>query len=256
MAAPTPKVDRQTTTPFLLKLFYRSGTFHRLEEFSPNTQSPPHLQIYTWPTCTLKELTHLLLTALPSLLPSPAVGTRLAFRLVFPDTKDANRPGPGRYLAKELGSIIVGAGNATYEDLDAADARNGNENGAKEDVREVLSRLEGDADKSLASVRFVIGDYVSCAVFPPLPGGEVAAAPPPLSAPFRGPPGGGYGGRGGMGPRENGFGGRGDYGGFRGRGGPRFEGRGGVPSGEWRRGEVPQGPPQGFGRGRGRGRGW
>jgi hypothetical protein len=29
MAAPPGKIDRQTTTPFYLKLFYRNGAFHR-----------------------------------------------------------------------------------------------------------------------------------------------------------------------------------------------------------------------------------
>jgi hypothetical protein len=29
MAAPPSKIDRQTTTPFYLKLFYRNGAFHR-----------------------------------------------------------------------------------------------------------------------------------------------------------------------------------------------------------------------------------
>jgi hypothetical protein len=29
MAAPISKIDRQTTTPFYLKLFYRNGGFHR-----------------------------------------------------------------------------------------------------------------------------------------------------------------------------------------------------------------------------------
>ena len=29
MAVPGGKIDRQTTTPFHLKLFYRTGSFHR-----------------------------------------------------------------------------------------------------------------------------------------------------------------------------------------------------------------------------------
>lgn len=128
-----------------------------------------------------------------------------------------------------------------------------------------LERLEGDAEKTLQEARFVIGDYISCAVFPPLANGDVATGLAPgaafrgsrdLGAPPRGPP-----------PRDvNGFGGNGGYGG-RGRamagGVGRFEGgpgRGGgyVPPGEWRRGErLPDvGYGGGFGRGRGRGRGW
>jgi len=106
--------------------------------------------------------------------------------------------------------------------------------------------LEGEPDKTLQDARFVIGDYISCAVFPPLADGAVA--PPPSVGAGRGR--GGYG----DGPP------RGYGGGFRGRGGPRGGGMfngdriggEGVPSGEWRRGER---VPDGF-RGRGRGRGY
>lgn len=255
MAAAAAKVDRQTTTPFLLKLFYRSNAFHRLDEFSPHHAAPPHLQIYTWPTCSLRELTHLLVSALPSLLPDPAIGTRLAFRLIFPDTRSAGgdaASGPGRYLSKELGSVVVGGGGpgVTTDDENHEDDDNAASNGRG---GALLDKLEGDADKTLADARFVIGDYVSCCILPPGADGSVAAGPPP--------PAGRYGmGRGGPPPpRENGYGDR-AYGGGYGRrgGGSRFEGGGrlgggGVPLGEWRRGEVPTGgPPQGgYGRGRG-----
>ncbi|KAF2143479.1 uncharacterized protein K452DRAFT_325994 [Aplosporella prunicola CBS 121167] len=236
------KYDRQTTTPFLLKLFYRTNSFHRLEEFSPYASSPPpHLQIYTWPTCTLRELTHLLVSALPSVVPSPAIGTRLAFKLIFPDARDAasgRDNGPARYVSKDLGSVVIGAGGPGVDD---------EANGRSE-----LDRLEGDADKTLHAARFIIGDYVSCAIFPPLSDGSVAP-PPPRERYSRA---GEFGmSRGGGGPpRENGYGG-----GYGRRGGGRYDGpgrlgSGGVPSGEWRRGEVPSGGPGGYGRGRGRGR--
>lgn len=177
--------------------------------------------------------------------------------------------------------MVVGAGSASLEDTGdengdeaagSGGAGGGGGGGSATSgggVKALLEGLEGDAEKTLASARFVIGDYISCAIFPPLPDGAVAAPPPLASAGYRAP--GTYGGRGGGGGRENGsagrgdyggrgeYGGRGDYGGFRGRGGARYEGGrgGGVPPGEWRRGEVPQGPPGGgYGRGRGRGRGW
>jgi histone deacetylase complex subunit SAP18 len=122
-------------------------------------------------------------------------------------------------------------------------------------VAEALRQLDGDPDRTLADVKFLIGDYVACAILPPLADGGVPAAPPPLAAPGRGgPPLGPYGGRG----RENGFGGRGDFGyGRGGRGGGRFDDRGppaNVPSGEWRRGDALPDRDSGFG-GRGRGRG-
>lgn len=128
----------------------------------------------------------------------------------------------------------------------------------------MAGELNGEPDKTLQDVRFVIGDYISCAIFPPLANGAVAPPPGPGLASRPGGPGargvGDFGGvRGGPpGPRENG------YGGFRGRGGPRGggsfggggggggrQGDGGLPSGEWRRGErIPD--ARGYGRGRGR----
>lgn len=74
-----------------------------------------------------------------------------------------------------------------------------------------------DSAKTLADSRFVIGDYVDCAVFPPLPDGTVI-------------------------PRPRVHGGVGEA---RGRGGM---GRGAtIPAGEWRRGErLPTGADTGY----------
>ncbi|EHK99120.1 hypothetical protein M7I_4952 [Glarea lozoyensis 74030] len=178
MAMLPTKIDRQTTTPFHLKLFYRTGGFHSI---------------------------------------------------VIGDG------GPGILPDEEESEIVAGG--------------------------PVAGALGGEPEKTLQDARFVIGDYVSCAILPPLENGSVA--PPP-----GGPPTRGFGGerRGGMsgdfaprggfgGPRENGFG-------FRGRGAPRGGGfgQGMVPSGEWRRGErVPEGPAGsggGFRGGRGYGGGY
>ncbi|EMD94944.1 hypothetical protein COCC4DRAFT_74765 [Bipolaris maydis ATCC 48331] len=248
MTAPT-KIDRQTTTPFLLRLFFKQGSFHR--QFDPTLpRLPTNVQIYTWQSCTLRELCQLLLSAVPSMLPQPYAGSRIAFRLVYPDIQGSNRPGaPGRFISRDIGSVIVGAPSRN-DDVDMEMSEGGS-------VAEALKQLDGDPDRTLADVKFLIGDYIACAILPPLPDGGVPAAPPPLSGPGRGPPAGSYGGRG----RENGFGSRGDWGGY-GRGGrgggSRFDGRrlsgGGVPSGEWRRGEAPPERESGFGRG-GRGRG-
>ncbi|MCJ1402367.1 hypothetical protein MMC11_005587 [Xylographa trunciseda] len=263
---PTAKVDRQTTTPFHLKLFYRTGGFHRLEEFptSPASPLPSHLQIYTWPTCTLRELSHLLTSALPTLLPDPSIGTRLSYRLIFPDTREISRQGPGRYLSKELGSVVVGGDGPGIipEEVDGTGDGGGTDGaatGAGAVAREGLmaGKLAGDPEKTLQEARFVIGDYVDCAILAPLADGSVNPGVGPAAGVAG--RGSGYGGaRGSMmgGPRENGFGG------FRGggRGAPRGGfgagrlGDGGVPTGEWRRGErVPEGSGRGFGRGRGRG---
>ncbi|KAG0647030.1 Sin3-associated polypeptide p18 [Hyphodiscus hymeniophilus] len=239
MATAPVKIDRQTTTPFHLKLFYRNGSFHRTDEFNPLGDLPPHLQIYTWQSCTLRELAHLLTSALPSLLPDPAIGTRLAFKLIFPDTRREAASGPGRFITKELGSVVIGDdGPGILPDEEEAAIVAGGQ---------VAGSLGGEPDKTLQDAKFVIGDYIACAILPALANGAVA--PPPARGPF-GRGGGDFGGNRMVpgGPRENGFG-------FRGRGGPRGgggfgQGVGSVPSGEWRRGErVPEGPSGGRGRG-------
>ena len=169
--------------------------------------------------------------ALPNIMPNPCVGTRLGFRLVFPDVGagmerggggrlEREEMGRGRWVVRDVGSLVVGA-KAGHENGKAGEKHSGWE-------------LDGeDADKTLEDVRFVIGDFVDVAVFPPLGDGSVVG---------RAAVGGG--GRG----RENGFGG----GRGRGGGGPP------LPSGEWRRGERQfeeryRGGGGGYG-GRGRGR--
>lgn len=227
--APKPTIDRQSTTPFHLKLFYRQNAFHHLSDFpiiSP-PPLPPHLQIYTWQSCTLRELSQLLTSAIPDLLPDPAVGTRLSFRLIYPDTRGAATMGGdarGRFLSKDIGSVVVAPRNDNEEDA------NGHRNGGRPSTAGI--KLEGDdADKTLQDARFVIGDYVDCAILPPLADGSVA---PPLTGRGSVPSSALGGGMRAFGPpRENGYGrSRGGRGGFSDRGnGP------GVPSGDWRRGE-------------------
>ncbi|KAI9823118.1 MAG: hypothetical protein M1826_000269 [Phylliscum demangeonii] len=264
------KVDRQSTTPFHLKLFYRTGGFRRLEEFhpSPTAHLPPHVQVYTWSTCTFRELSHLLTTALPLLLPDPAVGSRLSYRLISQDTRDLGRPGPGRYQSKELASVIVGSGSGS-DGVGPGLLPSSDEAATLVAGGPMSGELAGEPEKTLHDVRFVIGDYISCAIFPPLPNGSVAPAPAPAPASTPAASGrlGAAYGRGPTSyaparhemarpPRENG------YGEYRSRGAPRAYGGDGamgnttVPSGEWRRGErVPDGPGSGSGYGRPRGRG-
>lgn len=268
MAAPSREgaraaINRQTTTPFHLKLFYRVNNFHNLSEYSipapprrggpasgPNAiraPSPPpaaamlpaHLEIYTWQSCTLRELSQLLTSALPSLLPDPPVGTRLCFRLIYPDAKGAaimGRDARGRYLSKDLGSVIVGPRDSPYRGEEESDER------AEPRLRSGPLRFQGsEADKALQDARFIVGDYVECAILPPLEDGSVA---PPL----RGGSGPSQAGGGMRAFRDNGFG-------RPGRGGPRGGDRGGppaLPPGDWKRGErLPEGGGQSGGR-----RGW
>ncbi|KAF2716210.1 hypothetical protein K431DRAFT_209297, partial [Polychaeton citri CBS 116435] len=227
---------RSSTAPFLLRLFWRQKRALDAHEFSlpppPNaddindfTQLLPSsirqqsVQIYTWPTCTLSELTGLLTSVLPAgILPSPSVGTRLVFKLIFPDTRaQTDSSGRGKWSDRPLGTVVIGG------------------SGAGGEVEQVL---EGDAEKELRDARFVIGDYVACAIYPPGQDGRVAPMPGYSSSRSQGR--GGYDG-GFPPPRANGFGGggRGGYG----RGGGRSGGFGQAPPlGDWRRGERPPGP--------------
>lgn len=158
-------------------------------------------------------------------------------------------------MTKELGSIVIGDGGPGIlpNEDEAAIVAGGVMAGA----------LHGEPEKTLQDAKFVIGDYIDCAIVPPLENGNVA---PPIGGP---PRGGGFGGVrgmndfGGRGNRDDGgFGYRGGRGGMRGGGGGGFN-QGMVPQGEWRRGErlpdrgerVPEGP-SGGGRGRGYGGGF
>jgi histone deacetylase complex subunit SAP18 len=90
----------------------------------------------------------------------------------------------GRRLSKELGSVILGQGDDYDQESDPA----------------ALGRMHGDAQKTLADALFVIVDYNSCAVCPPLPDGSVAPLPPATpairgTASRRGPPPRGDNGR-------------------------------------------------------------
>ncbi|KAJ5100083.1 hypothetical protein N7532_007084 [Penicillium argentinense] len=251
-------IDRQTTVPFHLKLFYGTNNYHHLSDYSisgpprrggpvsgPNAirgrspppasaRLPPHLEIYTWQSCTLRELSQLLTSALPSLLPDPPVGTRLCFRLIYPDARGAAIGGsdmPGRYVSRDLGSVIVGPRDNSYRENESADTHGDSRS------RQGPLRFQGsEADTALQDIRFIIGDYVECAIVAPHEDGSVA---PALRGSSGAPAGGGM-----RAFRDNGFGGRPGRGGD--RGGPPP-----LPPGDWKRGER---LPETGGRGGRRGR--
>lgn len=140
-----------------------------------------------------------------------------------------------RYAVKDLGSIVIGQNSSAASELELVEAGG-------------PSRGALGSDKTLGEARFVVGDYVSCAILPPLSDGSVApisAARRESNAGYRDGRGarGGGGGGGGFHSRENGLGRPGmrdTRGGGRGGGGLGAN----VPMGEWRRGErLPDGPP-------------
>ncbi|KAH8668314.1 Sin3 associated polypeptide p18-domain-containing protein [Xylariales sp. PMI_506] len=278
-------MDPRQSPPFALRLFYRTGAFHRLDEFSSPTL-PPYLTIHAWPSSTLLDLSHYIVANSPSLLPDPCIGTRLSFRLIFPDARhsntgtnnrnasgaassflhggtggssnlNSNRSGGGmtpRFLVKDLGSIVLGDGGPGLDPADAEVPK------TLHDDATTPASLDGggDAEKSLMSARFVVGDYVSVAILPPLSDGSIA--PPGSARTGRGAGAGEAGsavGRNpppllgrdrmenghGRGPRHESRGGRRGAGAGGGAGSDGFSRNGGVPMGEWRRGErLPDGP--------------
>ncbi|KAK5664233.1 hypothetical protein OQA88_449 [Cercophora sp. LCS_1] len=231
MAPPSPPEE---STPFLLKVFYRTNAFHRPEEFT-SPSLPPYVPIYTWKTCTLMQLAHLIAGASPNLLPNPAIGTRLVFRIIFADTCQSRPDSPPRYTVKDLGSVVIGLGGPG-----AGTEEGGSEVGSDE------------GSKTLNDAMFIVGDYISCAILPPL---DLTGEIQPVSAARMGRGAGAGEGRGSMGalppPRYGRGGAAGAMGdlvrGYGGRDpGRRGRGRsGGFPQGEWRRGEQLPDPPMG-----------
>ncbi|PSS03867.1 Sin3 associated polypeptide p18-domain-containing protein [Coniella lustricola] len=192
MEPATEQVDRDATTPFLVKLFYRTGAFHRPDEFTTHHEDlPPHITIHTWPTATLTELTHLLASHSPHILPSPSIGTRLAYRLLYHDTRagagvsvaaSSSAVSPSamsptstpRLATQDLGSVVIGNGGpgiaVPVADNDGDVSMNDDTTAVEDgglDGQHDAAAAEAEARKTLADARFVPGDFLSVAILPP-----------------------------------------------------------------------------------------
>ena len=121
------------------------------------------MAIHTWKNCTLEELSHYLVEASPRILPDPAIGTRLAFRLIYADTR-ARMDLPPRYVAKDLGSVVLGGGGPGAGPDEGVAAAGGDGDG---DGSGGGGGGGDDGAKTLAEARFVTGDFISCAILPP-----------------------------------------------------------------------------------------
>ncbi|KAJ3497882.1 hypothetical protein NLG97_g1556 [Lecanicillium saksenae] len=223
--------DSQPEPPFLVRLFYNSGSLIHPDSFL-NTRLLDSVNVYTWSSCTLQELVYELADARPNPFPSPSIGTRVVFQLVYPDLKGVSSVGGGRakFAVKDLGSIVVGAGGPGAEDHEPLGK---------------TGRTRGGEILTLQDAHFAAGDYISCAILPPLGDGSVAPAydamksqePPRQAIPEHPSAFGNHRNNYGQGSRstyEN--------------DGPRF------PRGDWRANNQWQQPSRGRGRGRGRGR--
>lgn len=124
------KVDRTTTTPFLIRIFSDHRNFHRLEDFDTDRQPRDELNLYSWKDATLGELTTLLAKELVGDSQRTLATFKFSYRLIFGDT---NRR---RYQFRDLGTVQ-------------------------------LNDKSTDGKKSLDDVRFVIGDWIDIAVLQP-----------------------------------------------------------------------------------------
>src|SRR3569833_3386583 len=88
----------------------------RPDEFA-GRDLPTHLQLYVQPTDTMYDLALSMAGEDSSVLPYPAIGTRLCFRLVYPDARMAH--GPPRFVIKNLNNQMINTnrpGAETEED--------------------------------------------------------------------------------------------------------------------------------------------
>jgi histone deacetylase complex subunit SAP18 len=96
-------------------------------------------------------------------------------------------------MSKEMGSVVLAPAEDGYVNGEAGGAGKVNFGG-------------DDADKTLADARFVIGDFVDCAVFSPLPDGSIASGASASYGARNTGYGGGLRGGGRPPPAENGYG--------------------------------------------------
>ncbi|XP_045198868.1 histone deacetylase complex subunit SAP18-like [Mercenaria mercenaria] len=124
---PEKPVDREKTCPLLLRVFYNTGRHSPLNEYTRGNVPSNELQIYTWLDATLKELTSLVKEVNPD---ARRKGTFFDFSIVYPDSRSPT------YRMREIGTTCSGHRGA-------------------------------DDTVSLASKKFVIGDYIDIAITPP-----------------------------------------------------------------------------------------
>lgn len=239
-------------------MIIRELTVPRPDEFA-TPQQLAFVPVYALPSYTLNELTHFL----AAVLPNPSIGTRIAFRHVYENTRHATERNGSRngrldgfegtsnaprFIIKDAGSVVIGGGGpgAPVASLDAMDdyviSEELVDDDGKDDDQPLQTRNGGgddDRNKTLADMRCAPGEYLSCAILPPLANGYVAPAssarsgrgsgigeapairmppPPPSGASATRSMDSRFGKRG-----RDGYGGSSNY---------------GVPTGGWRRGDA------------------
>lgn len=131
-------LDREKVCPMLLRIFCKFNEFHEDSDFSYEKQPmDDEVRVHTWRDATLGELTELLAQMHRQ---CRQAGTRVSFKVVYPDAN-------GKWVSHMLGSIAIGR------------------------------RLQDDvARKTLAQIRFQVGDFLAVAIYPARSGYNKAAA--------------------------------------------------------------------------------
>ncbi|KAJ1908268.1 hypothetical protein IWQ60_011707 [Tieghemiomyces parasiticus] len=107
-------VDRERSTPFLLRIFYNFGSNNALSKYNARRQNLPNeLQVYTWRDATLKEIASLIQEVVKEARSPTAT---LRFHLVYPN------PLLNQYSEKPLGTVVNGAVSPS-DKLTLADCR-------------------------------------------------------------------------------------------------------------------------------------
>ena len=101
---------------------------------------------------TLRELSEVLVSSLPLILPNPLVGTHLRFRIVYPHTSGAR----GQYLGRDLGDVVISD--------TALQAKDDDGRGGLVPEPQTLPLQGHDTERMLGDFQFVIGDFVECAI--------------------------------------------------------------------------------------------
>ena len=128
-------IDREKTCPLLLRVFLSKGRPHQISEYARDRLPPNELQIYTWCDASLDELSGLVKEVNPD---ARTKGTTFDFRLVHPDHRSPH------YRFRDIGSTTSGVKGP-------------------------------DDNKTLASLNFVIGDYLDVHVV--LPSSRIGSGP-------------------------------------------------------------------------------
>uniref|UniRef100_A0A0A9ZFE3 18 kDa Sin3-associated polypeptide n=1 Tax=Lygus hesperus TaxID=30085 RepID=A0A0A9ZFE3_LYGHE len=120
-------VDREKTCPLLLRLFVCTGRHNSPNDFRGVNLPSNELQIYTWLDATLREITGLIKEVNEE---ARARGTMFDFSLVYP------LPASPGFRMKSVGTTYSG-------------------------------QPSPDDNRTLASVRFNIGEYIDVCITPP-----------------------------------------------------------------------------------------